>query len=98
MSYTPAANEFTLTTPFTYANPLNPAGSSVTATYMRIVIQNFLPGVQATITGTLLDANGNVIPGGTATRVQSLASATALNAEIHTALQSLLSSLGVPIN
>ena len=80
MSYTPAANEFTLATPFTYTNPLNPQGSSVTATYCRIVINNFLPGVQATISGSLLDQNGAPIPGASASRVQSLATATALNA------------------
>ena len=58
MSYVPAANEYAI-------SPITAGFPATTAAYLRCYSNRLVPGVSAELTGQLLDANGNVLAGGT---------------------------------
>jgi hypothetical protein len=91
MSYSPAPNEFPISSSNTVGIP------PTVAAYLRCIVQRLVPGVSATVFAVCLDVNGNVIPMASFNKTISLTSQTALNAAVLTSLEALATANGFTI-
>jgi hypothetical protein len=91
MAYTPNPNEFTISGTVTAGWP------TATAAYLRVVVPQLTPGVNATLQAQLLDINGNELAGGTFVNTYTLVGLTSFNNLVHTLIQQAASGYGVTL-
>jgi hypothetical protein len=91
MSYVPAANEYAI-------SAITAGFPATTAAYLRCYSNRLVPGVSAELTGQLLDANGNVLAGGTFSNTYDISSQTSFNAILKTLITSAASGYGITVN